>query len=117
MYNGAVVATATPAGAGLEVALDQDIPVDSGGWIALRVLGPPHPDQPTGSVFAHTSAIYIEMPDRPAPARNDSEYFLAWIDRLETDVSQRDRIPARLKAHVASQLSSARNIYKRIAER
>jgi hypothetical protein len=57
------------------------------------------------------------MPDRLAPARNDAEYFLAWIDRLEDDVSQRDRVPARLKAHVASQLSTARNIYKRIAER
>jgi hypothetical protein len=117
VYNGAVVATTRPEGDGLEVAIDQDVPVDRSGWIALRVAGPPHPDQATGAVYAHTSAIYIDVPGRPALAREDAHYFLAWIDRLENDVKRRDRVPARQQAHVASQLSAARAVYKAIAQK
>jgi hypothetical protein len=118
VYNGAVVATARPRKAGdLEISLDQEIPVDRGGWIAFRVAGPPHADQPTGSVFAHTSAIYLDVPGRPVQAREDAAYFLAWIDRLEAEIIRRDRIPPRRRDHVASQLAAARAVYKTIAEK
>jgi hypothetical protein len=115
VYNGDVVATAQPAGDNPEISIDQEIPINQGGWIALRVSGPRHPDHPTGSVYAHTSPIYINVPGHFARAREDAEYFLAWIDRLEGDVSRRDRIPSRQKAHVVSQLSAAREVFKAIA--
>src|SRR5262249_40423070 len=71
LNNGRVVATARPEGEKLEVAIDQGIAADRGGWIALRVSGPPHADQPTGSVFAHTSPVYLDVPGRPVLARED----------------------------------------------
>src|SRR4029453_757784 len=113
LYNGRDVATARPEGGQLKVGLDQAIPVDRSGWLALRVSGPPHADQPTGSVFAHTSPVYLDVPDRPIRARDDAYYFLAWIDRPARDVRRRDRIPSRHRSHVESQLSAAREVYRK----
>jgi hypothetical protein len=115
LCNGRVVARAQPEGERLELTLDRAIPVECSGWIALRVSGPPHADQPTGSVFAHTSPVYVEVPDRPVRALEEAEYFLAWIDRLEQDMRRRDRVPGRHRAHVESQLSAAREVYRKIA--
>jgi len=115
-YDGRVVATATPDQDGLTVALDRTIPVDRGGWMALRVAGPPHPDQPTGVVFAQTSPVYLDVPGRPLRSREDAAYFPAWIDRLADDVHRRDRIPNRHRAHVEAQLSAARAVDRRLAE-
>jgi hypothetical protein len=116
LYNGRVVATTQPAGNRREVVIEQAVPVVSSGWIALRASGPPHPDQPTGSVFSHTSPIYLDVPNRPVRAPEDAQYFLTWIDRLGDDVRRRDRVPSRHRAHVESQLSAAREVYRKIAE-
>ena len=43
-------------------------------------LGTPHADQPTGEVFAHTSPVYEEVLGRPIRAREDTSYFLIWVD-------------------------------------
>jgi len=49
--------------------------------------------------------------------RQDALYFLEWIDRLALAVRIRDRIPsAELRAHVESQLDSARAVYRKLAE-
>jgi hypothetical protein len=117
LVNGGVAAIARPESDKLAISLAQSVAIERSGWIALRASGAPHADQPNGVVFAHTSPIYVEVPDRPALAREDAEYFLAWIDRLAADIQRRERIPARQRAHVESQLSAARNAYKAIAER
>jgi hypothetical protein len=118
VQNGRVVATAT-AGASatgdrLTVAIDQSIAVERGGWVALRASGPNHPDQPDGTVFAHTGPVYIEVPGKPIDARPDAEAFIAWIDRLAADVHRRDRIPRRSRAAVEAQLAAAREVYVRL---
>lgn len=115
-YDGRVVATAAPDQDGLTVALDQTIPDDRGGWMALRVAGPPHADQPTGVVFAQASPVYLDVPGRPLRSREDAAYFLAWIDRLADDVHRRDRIPNRHRTHVEAPPSAARAVARSLAE-
>jgi cob(I)alamin adenosyltransferase len=63
---------------------------------------------------AHSNPIYVEMPGRPLDARAEAEYFLAWIDRLESEVKKRGRIPVGLD-QVQSQLDAARAVYRRLA--
>lgn len=114
ILDGRVVAEAKAVGDRLSVAIETVVHVERSGWIALRASGPPHPDQPDGSVFAHTGAIRIEVPGRPPDARDDAAFFLAWIDRLAADVRARDRIPPRVRPHVESQFVEARAVFERI---
>jgi hypothetical protein len=100
----------------LDVALDKEVAMTRSGWIAIRASGPPHPDQPGGSVFGHTSPVYVQVQDRPIQARSDAEYFVAWIDRLRVDVRRRNRIPGRHQVHVESQIAEARAVFNELLE-
>ena len=64
---------------------------------------------------AHSSPIYVEMRGHPLEARADAEYFLKWIDRLEADVTRRDRVPTGLD-HVKMQFDAARAVYRKLAQ-
>jgi hypothetical protein len=91
-----------------------------GGWPSepsAPLIPTTQPDHPTGGQYAHTSPIYVDVADRPAESREDALYFLKWIDRLALAVRLRDRIPsAELRAHVESQLESARDVYRSLAD-
>jgi hypothetical protein len=117
VQNGQVVASVQAGGDRSEIAIDQAIPIARSGWVALRASGPNHPDQPDCPVFAHTGAIYVEVPGRPIDARADAEAFVAWIDRLAADVWKRDRVPTRSKKAVEAQLAAAREVYVRLRDR
>jgi Tol biopolymer transport system component len=112
VHDGRVVAGTTAGGDRLSVEIETSVPVERCGWVALRVSGPPHPDQPDNSVFAHTGVVWIDVPGRPADASEDATHFLAWIDRLAADVRARDRIPPRLRSHVESQIAQARAVFE-----
>ncbi len=114
IHNGKVVAEAKAAGNRLSVEVEHVVNVDRSGWVAVRASGPLHRDQPGGSVFGHTSAIYLEVPGRPVDGRSDAAYFLAWIDRLAREIRRRDRVPSRSQAHVESQLAAARVVYEKM---
>lgn len=115
IYNGRVVAQGKLSANKLEAAVEQDLPLDQSGWIALRTSSQQRSS--VGSpLVAHTSPIYIDFPGRPLDAKADAEFFLAWIDRLEADLRKRDRIPAGLD-HVRAQLSEARAKYRQLAGR
>ena len=115
--NGRVVAAVKAGGDRLSVAIDETIPIERSGWVALRASGPNHPDQPDGSVFAHTGAVYVEVPGKPIDARADAERFIAWIDRLAADLHKRDRVPARSRKPVEAQLAAAREVYAKLREK
>ena len=95
--------------------IDKMVTIPRSGWIAIRAAGPPHPQQPDGTVFEHTSAVYIDVADRPVDARRDAEYFVKWIDRLRTDIRRRNRIPGRYQVAVESQIAEARAVYLQLA--
>jgi hypothetical protein len=96
----------------LSAGVEQLLTVERSGWVALRVSGPPHRDQPGGLVFGHTSAVYIEVVDRPIDASADARYFLTWIDRLAGDIRRRDRVPSRSRPPVESQLAASRTVFE-----
>lgn len=117
IHNGEVVFSSTPNGDRLSAAIDKSVEINRSGWLAIRASGPGHRDHPTGSQYAHSSPVYIEVADRPVDAKKDAEYFLKWIDRLHLAVRVRDRIPSdELKRHVEEQLDAARDVYRNLAE-
>jgi hypothetical protein len=116
IFNGQVAAAANLKDGRVEEVFERTVRIDRSGWLALVASGPPHADLPAGKLYAHTSPIYVRVAGKPAGSRVDAEYFLAWIDRLEAALRQRDRIPSdALKTHVADQLNTARAVYRRIA--
>ena len=59
--------------------------------------------------------LFRSVGDEPVASREDAEYLLRWIDRLETYIKMRDRIPsAELRAHVDAQFAAAREVYRKI---
>jgi hypothetical protein len=109
VVNGKVLATANqdePETTRLE--LTQDLPITGSVWIALRAAG-------SGGAFAHTSAVYVEVPERPVHSREDAEYFIKWIERLWQDIRARNRIPAAQQVHVEQQFAEALGFYRRLA--
>lgn len=111
--NGHVVETIPVDEGGLSASFEGNVEIPESGWLALRARGPAHPDvirDPT----AHTNPVRIEVLEIPNPeAPRSAAFFLEWIDRLETDLEERDRIPSeRAREHVRSQLEGARAFYR-----
>jgi hypothetical protein len=115
--DGKVIATKEFAADGpWELVWEQEVPFERSGWLALRTLGASHPDNPGGEAYAHTSPVYVDVAGRPPAARADARYFVEWINRLETALRERDRIPtAAEKVQVLAQLEAARAVYAKIA--
>jgi hypothetical protein len=67
-----------------------------------------------GGRGAHTNPIYVDVRARPADRAPSARYFLAWIDRLEQLLVERDRMDME-KAHVLAHLEQAREIYREMA--
>jgi Tol biopolymer transport system component len=101
-----------------ELAWELDVPFERSGWLALRATGPVHADSPSGEAYAHASPVYVEVVGRPPAARADAQFFVDWINRLETALRERNRIPtAEQKTRVMAQLEAARAVYAKIAGR
>jgi len=67
--NGALVASASPQGELFATAVEAEVNLPDGGWVAARCWGTLKADfYPHGPVFAHTSPVWIE-PDGIAPKR------------------------------------------------
>ncbi|MEW6304895.1 MAG: CehA/McbA family metallohydrolase [Verrucomicrobiota bacterium] len=114
--NGKVIATGKVSADKLEASFDEDVRVETSGWIAMRVTGPVARYWLGRGMNAHSNPVYLELKGRPQDARADAEYFLGWIDRLETDVKRRDRLPPGGASHVQMQLNAARDVYRRLKE-
>jgi hypothetical protein len=109
IYNGAIVATGEVSSDRLTATVEQIVKVDRSGWICFRAYA-------QDGTLAHTSPIYVTVGGKPAVSRNDAEYFVQWIDRLEAKLKERSRVPPpALRAHVESQLNTAREVYRKIA--
>ena len=63
------------------------IPVTQSGWYLLRATGDTARDPVLDFYpYATTSPIYVTVASQPVRSREDAEYFLAWISRLEQNV-------------------------------
>jgi len=114
IYNGVVISTNTVATSERELVLDEEVKLDRAGWLAVRCTSANNSISGGATLAAHSNPIYVEMPGHPLDARADTEFFLAWLDRLETDLKKRDRIPAGVD-QVKTQLEAARAVYRRLA--
>jgi hypothetical protein len=114
IHNGVIISTNTEATNERDWVLEQEVKLDRAGWIAVRCASANNSLPGGSTLFAHGNPIYIELPGRPLDARPEAAYFLAWIDRLDADLKQRDRIPVGLD-QVKGQLEAARVVYRRLA--
>jgi len=87
LVNGKVVRTARASGPQREAAINESIEVERGGWIAARAHGKKM--LPYGAawwmmpVFAHSSPIYLDMPERHADARESAAILLEQLGYFE----------------------------------
>jgi hypothetical protein len=113
IVNGAVVPTTTSTNNVGEVLVEEEVKVESTGWIAVRCASANASGWNGPVLGAHGNPIYVEMPGHALDASADAKYFLAWIDRLDGDLKKRDRIPAGLE-EVRKQLDGAREVYRKL---
>ncbi|MFB3903593.1 MAG: CehA/McbA family metallohydrolase [Acidobacteriota bacterium] len=82
VVNGSVVASEAIPG-GRSHRLQREINLEKSSWVAARVWGPGHrlvPDDP--QAFAHTSAVYCMVHNRPIASAEDSLFWADWIEQL-----------------------------------
>jgi hypothetical protein len=109
VYNGDVITKGLLAPDRLSGHIEQPVRIAKSGWLSFRAYG-------DDASQAHSGPIYVEVSGTPIGSRKDAEYFLQWIERLESKLNARDRIPsAELKARVSAQLNAARSVYRQIA--
>lgn len=113
--NGEVVHTQLLDKTATEFTFQVDVPAKQTGWLAIRVRGIAPPDQPTGTLFAHSGPIYIELEGSPRDCAKDAQYFVAWIDRLREDIRRRNRIPDRHQVHVETLIAEAREVFQQLS--
>ena len=117
LFNGEVAATLALGDENREAFLDQAIPIEKSGWLALRATGPGNPNGPIGGLFAHTAPIYVEVAGQPIRSRADAQFFVQWIDDVAVIVRGRDRVPNdETRKHVQDQIEAARAVYARLAK-
>jgi hypothetical protein len=108
VYNGSVVATGRLSSDRLSGSIDEDVTANRSGWLSVRALG-------ERGEQAHTSPIYVEVSGKPTRSKEDAEYFLHWIDRLEAKLNTRQRLPnSEIAQRVESQINAARAVYSAI---
>lgn len=118
VVNGEVVERAEARDGGRAALLETSIPIETGGWVAARALGPAHAQVFGGPLFAHTSPVYVEA-GRPNPrTAGDAAYFVEWIERLIAMCREHGRYPSDAdRDEVIELFRSAQERYRSIAGR
>ena len=83
--NGVVIATVPLSGDRTSASARITLPVRGSGWYLLRARGN-GPAYPVLDVYpyATTSPIYVTVARQPIRSPRDADYFIAWINRLES---------------------------------
>ena len=82
--NGRIVASIPLSGDHTSADTTITVPVGASGWFVLRAWS----DRPRLPVldlypFASTSPIYVTVGNAPMRSKEDAEYFLGWLDRVD----------------------------------
>jgi hypothetical protein len=82
--NGRVAASIPLSGDRTSADTTISVPADASGWFVLRAWS----DRPRLPVldlypFASTSPIYVTVGSLPVRSKQDAEYFLGWLDRVD----------------------------------
>jgi hypothetical protein len=112
LHNGKVVATATLSDGKLSAAIEKDLTLEQGGWLAFRASGPGTVDTPTGALNAHTNPVYIEIGAKTYRSADEAQAFIKWIDQFELLLRTRDRFPTpKHREQALDQIEAARAVY------
>ncbi len=119
IHNGSVIRTVEPKGDHFTAALDENIELDRGGWIAARVHGRKMLQYGATwwkmPVFAHSSPIYLDMPGRGPHARESARLFLDQISYLQRWAEEQANFPTpKDKAEALARIGEARAIYSKL---
>jgi len=122
--NGTIALAETPAmratdGLGplaLEVCLNGEVSVPSGGWIAAVARGPTSPHLGDSYAFAHTSPVYVVREDRP-PFRSaeDARFLAEVVDAIWARVRDAPWRSLSERDAFETEMTRARRVYRRIA--
>ena len=111
--NGRVVATISLRGDRTAANDTVSIPVSTSGWYVLRAYSD-RAELPVLDLypFASTSPIYVRVGDQPVRSTEDAQFFVRWIDRVEsaTRASAAWNTPAE-QASVLRTLAQARAVF------
>jgi hypothetical protein len=113
--NGEVVSEIPLTGDRTSVSTTVRLPARRSGWYLLRARG----NWPTYPIldfypYATTSPIYVSIGGEPIRSPADAEYFLAWIDRLEsTALAHTDWNTEQEKAATLGTIREARAEFER----
>jgi hypothetical protein len=101
--------------------LRTEIALDGPTWIAAMAQGPENRDTLDSSVFAHTSAVYVDVAGERVARRTDAQWCLGLLDRLEAFVAEHGNFAPETRterlADVVAVLDDARRFYKTVSER
>lgn len=115
IVNGEAAASIQLTNGGRKGEFSGEIDVTESGWITLRASSKTaSPDVFDLYPFAVTSPVYLTVGGRPARSRDDAEFFLKWIDRVEdfAKSSEAWNNPAEKKA-VLAHIAAARREFER----
>ncbi len=111
--NGRVVATIPLRGDRTTASDTVSIPVTRSGWYVLRAWS----DRPALPIldlypFGSTSPIYVQVGREPVRSRQDAEFFVRWIDRLDQAAQAHEawNTPEE-REHVLQLLAQGRRVY------
>ncbi|NNM35308.1 MAG: CehA/McbA family metallohydrolase [Gemmatimonadetes bacterium] len=113
VHNGQVIHAVDATGdrKTIEAALDLD--VESSGWIAARVLGPPQHGAMDSYLFAHTNPVFVIADGQPIRSADDAAFFVDWIDQMIDEIDERnDWNDPDHKAQVLATFREARGVYQ-----
>ena len=85
IWNGEVLTKCPLTGATKEVDWKGTLNIKGPGWLLMRAWSKSaHPDLPDMYAYASTNPVYVTVPGKPLRSKSGGEYFLKWLDRLES---------------------------------
>lgn len=77
VWKGQVIKSVAAMGAGATLSADAEVEATDTGWIAARAF-----EKSSPSIrFAHTSPVYVQLPEDRGIVTEDVKFFLNWLDR------------------------------------
>lgn len=116
LHNGKPLKEIALAGDRLHAEFHEQTTVSASGWFALVVEGPPSEGADGAFPQAATNAIRVYAGNKKIRSRESAEYFIRWIDKLQTMTAKAGGWRSQLeKDRVFAQLNEARSVYQKLA--
>jgi hypothetical protein len=115
--NGKVVISRDAKGK-TEIAIDEELPLESSAWIAARAIGPwSRLILNDVQTFAHTSPVYVQFGDERVLSREDAKFYDEWIGKLIASVNERGRfMSAEHRQEVVDLFRRGQEVYRRLEQ-